>query len=233
MNEDKTSRGGLHTMLSALPPERAKKGKVVSVEEAVQVIIDGNTVATGEFVGIGFTEEIAIALEAYFLKYNKPRDLTLVYATGQGDGSERGLNHIGHEDMVKRVIGGHWGLVPKLQKLAMENKIETYNLPQGVISHMYRDVAAHKPMTITSVGLGTFVDPRNGGGKINAATTEDIIESISFDGKEYLAYKTLPINVAILRGTTTDTSGNITLEKETLAGDVFFIHGGLRLGPKG
>ena len=140
-----------------------RQNKIVSAAEAVSVIKNGSMIATGGFVGTGFAEHLAVALEKRFLETGEPSNLGFVYAAGQGDGKSRGLNHFIHHSMVGIVVGGHWGLVPGLQKQAMENKISAYNLPQGIISTMFRDIAAKKPRTISAVGLGTYVDPRNDG----------------------------------------------------------------------
>ena len=200
-----------------------KRGKVVSIDEAIQVIRAGDTVAIDGFIGGCVPEELIVGLEKRFLDTGAPKNLTLLYASGIGDGKEKGVNRLAHEGLLKRVIAGHWGMTPKLQKLALHDQIEAYNLPQGVLTHLFRDIAANNPRTISRVGLGTFVDPRHGGGKINAVTKEDLVEVVEFDGRDFLAYKTMPIQVALLRGTTADMDGNITMEKEAVTLDVLPI----------
>ncbi len=198
--------------------------KILTARQAADLIPNNANFATSGFIGASFAEEIAIAAEERFLETGAPNNLTLLFCAAQGDTKDKGLNHFAHEGMTRRAIGGHWGLAPKLGKMAADNKILAYDFPQGITTHMFRDAAAHKPGTITHVGLGTFADPRLLGGKLNDMTkaAEDLVTLMEIDGKEYLFYKTHPVDFCILCGTYADEDGNISLEHcgvmaETLA----------------
>src|SRR5437762_2858101 len=195
------------------------RNKIVDAAEAVAIIRSGDTVASSGFVGVGTPDEIIKALERRCIQTGEPRDLSLVFAAAPGDGADRGLNRLAHPGLIKRLVGGHFGLVPKLARMAVDNHVEAYNLPLGCVSHLFREIAGRKAGLLSKVGLGTFVDPANGGGKLNARTTEELVRLIEIDGEQWLFYKAFPINVAIIRGTTADHKGNISMEKEALTLD--------------
>ena len=187
------------------------KVKVLTAREAADLIKDGDTLTLSGFVANGIAEALNAAAEERFLETGHPKDLTLFYVAGTGNKDGSHADHYAHEGMIKRVIGGHFNFVPQICEMLYANKIEGYNVPQGAIAQMLRDNAAHKVGTFTHVGLGTFADPRNGGGRLNEKTTEDIIE---LEGQEQLFYPRIPIDVAFIRGTYADELGNVTMEKE-------------------
>ncbi len=188
----------------------------ITAKEAAALIQDGDHVILGGFIGAVVPEAIEKEIGLRFSADGHPRNLSIYFAAGMGDAKERSVNHLAQEGLVTFALGGHWGLIPKLQKLANEKKIKGYNLPQGVIAQLMRDSAAGKPGTISHVGLETFVDPRIEGGRINDVTTDDWVDVMTVHGKEYLFFKRITANVALLRGTTADDNGNITMEDECL-----------------
>lgn len=197
-------------------PEKIQS-KQLTPREAADLVPDGGVLGTSGFVGAGFAEALAIGLEERFLETGHPKDITLLFCAGIGDGKERGLNHLAHPGLVKCIIGGHVGLTPALGKRILAGEIAFYNLPQGVISHMLRDIAAGLPGVVHHVGLGTYVDPRLEGGKANELCTEDLVELFPWDGEEYLYFHAPDrIDVAFIRGTTADEQGNLTMEEEAL-----------------
>ncbi len=200
------------------------KQQVITAKEAAELIGDGATVAAGGFIMSAAADELYYAIEQRFLSTRHPQNLSLLSVTSVGDGAERGLNRLAHKGLVKKLVAGHLNLMPKLQQMIFSEDIEGYNLPQGVIAQLMRDVGANRPGLVTHIGLDTFVDPRYGGGRINNISKEELNEIVSFDGKEYIRYKPFErIDFALLRGTRADKNGNISMEKEAAMADAISI----------
>jgi len=198
--------------------------KIVTASEAAALVQDGATVAiTGSGGGLVEPDTVFEAIERRFLDGRGAAGLTLVHSLGLGDRNERGTNRFAHDGMVRRVVGGHWTWSPRMQALARANRLEAYALPGGVIAHLLREIGAGRPGLITHVGLGTFVDPRHGGGRMNDAARDELVEVLTLDGEEYLRYKPFPVDVGIIRGTFADTAGNISLEDEPADLDAYAV----------
>jgi len=196
---------------------RQDRPEMVTARQAAALVPDGGILGISGFVGAGVAEALALGLEEEYVETGRPSGLTLLFCAGIGDGKDRGLNRFAHEGMVSRIIGGHVGLTPKLGRRILDGEIAFYNLPQGVVTHLLRDMAAGLPGTLHHVGLGTYVDPREEGGKANDLCKEDLVELVEFHGEQYLFYRSAgPIDVAFIRGTTADEAGNITMEDEAL-----------------
>ncbi|MCI8818269.1 MAG: acyl CoA:acetate/3-ketoacid CoA transferase [Oscillibacter sp.] len=192
----------------------ALRVQIITSAQAAAMIQSGSTLCSQGMGGNDVAEELMLELEKRFLETGQPEHLSWIHSSGQGDKKDRGLNHLAHEGLLDWIIGGHFGPATKVQELIAQNKIQAYNLPQGVISHMFRDMAAKRP-TISRIGLETFVDPRVEGGKLNERTTEDIVQLMELDGMEYLRYRHVKKpDYALLRGTYADEQGNISLEEE-------------------
>lgn len=191
--------------------------KIMSAAEAIKMIKPGATVAISGFIGMGHPEELSRAVEESFLSTGQPNNITLTYGASQNDGkSNWGLNRWCKEGLISKIIAGHFNLQPDMAKLINQEKVEAYAIPQGVMLHLYRAIAGKKPGVITHVGLRTFADPRETGGRLNNISINTIIKLIELEGQEYLWYKSFPVDVALIRGTTADEKGNITCEKEAI-----------------
>jgi len=188
----------------------------LSGETAVETIEDGDTVGLGGFVAVGIAEHLLRKLGEQFEETGHPKELTVYRPAAEGDMAGKGLDHLAYPEMIERILGSHWGFLPDIMDLITNNEVEAYNFPFGVMDHLARDMGAGKPGTISNVGLRTFADPRRDGGKANDVTEEDLVDVVELGGEEQLFYHAQPLDVAIIRGTTADENGNVTMEREAL-----------------
>lgn len=200
------------------------RDKFMSAAEAIALVPDDATLSiTGG--GGGLCEAMCLqeAIENRFLETGHPKNLTLIHALGIGNRRGTGVGRFAHNGMVRKVIGGHWVWSPKMQDMAAKNEIEAHVLPGGVAMQLMREIAAGRPGLITHVGLGTFVDPRVDGGRMNEAAKDPLCEVMEIDGREYLRYLPFPIHACLLKGSIADDDGNISLDEEPANVDTYAI----------
>ncbi|MET1233054.1 MAG: CoA-transferase [Candidatus Limnocylindrales bacterium] len=194
---------------------------VVDVREAIGLVRDGSTIVVGgSGAGHAVPQRFIDELAAVYQAEGRPRDLTTVRVVGIGDFAERGFSQLGLPGLMRRTIGSNIGNEPRLGALVESNELESYSFPQGVLSQLMREIAAGRPGLVTEVGLGTYVDPRQTGGKQNARTTDDLVELVTLRGREWLLFHAFPIDVAVIRGTTADEDGNLTMEGEAIQAEM-------------
>jgi propionate CoA-transferase len=194
---------------------------VIDVREAVGLVRDGSTLLIGgSGAGHAVPQRFIDELAAVFAAEGRPRDLTTVRVVGIGDFADRGFSQLGLPGLMRRTIGSNIGNEPRLGALVEANQLEAYSFPQGVLSQLMREIAAGRPGLVTPVGLGTYVDPRQTGGKQNSMTTEDLVEVVNLRGREWLLYHAFPIDVAVIRGTTADEDGNLAMEGEAIQAEM-------------
>ena len=195
--------------------------KIISASDAARLIkSNSNVLVSGSGGGHAIPELVLEAVEAQFLAEVSPRDLTVIHVVGIGDRNRKGAGHFGHEGLLRRSITSALVDSPGLAQLALADKIESYTLPQGVLSQLMRDIAGGRPGLITKTGLHTFVDPRHGGARQSPSTREELVELLTIDGEEWLRFKPLRFDIAFLRGTTADEDGNVTMEQEAIPAEM-------------
>ncbi|NSY18543.1 acyl CoA:acetate/3-ketoacid CoA transferase [Neorhizobium sp. AL 9.2.2] len=195
--------------------------KLISAEEAAKLVRDGDSVlVSGSGGGHAIPERVLEAIEARYLETGSPKALTLVHIVGLGDRATKGAARFCHEGMLRRSITSALIDSPVLIDLAAADRIESYTLPQGVLSQLMREMASGRPGLITKTGLHTFIDPRQLGGRQSPSAKEDLVELMTIDGEEYLRFKPFPLDIVFLRGTTADEDGNISMEQEAIFGEM-------------